>query len=63
MFTQYTVEFDGGGELAPSPAQRFIYVLDGHVESSGSSLTAGGYAYLPPEHDARIVAPARRVRP
>jgi (S)-ureidoglycine aminohydrolase len=57
MFTQYTVEFAAAGELPPSPAQRFLYVLDGTVEVDEQPLTAGGFAYLPPERDARIVAP------
>jgi len=58
MFTQYTVEFAAGGVLPPSPAQRFLYVLAGTVEADGHPLTAGGFTYLPPEQDARIVAPS-----
>lgn len=59
MFTQYTVEFDAKGELAPSFAQRFLYVLEGTVDVDQESLTAGGFAYLPPEHEARIAASGR----
>ena len=59
MFTQYTVEFDAKGRLAPSPAQRFLYVLEGTVDVDRQPLTPGGFVYLPPEHDARIVAPGR----
>ena len=59
MFTQYTVEFDAKGGLAPSPAQRFLYVLEGTVDVDRQSLAPGGFAYLPPEHEAPIVAPAR----
>jgi (S)-ureidoglycine aminohydrolase len=58
LFTQYTVEFAAQGEMGGSPAQRFLYVLDGTVEIDGQPLTAGGFVYLPPEHEARIVAPA-----
>ena len=50
-FTQYAAEFESGGELGNTDAQRFLYVLDGCVEvkSAGESrlLTAGGYAYFP----------------
>ncbi len=58
LFTQYTVEFEGGGELAPSPVQRFIYVLEGSVAVSGQQIGPGGYVYLPTQNEARIVAPA-----
>lgn len=50
-FTQYTAEFEAGGELGPTPAQRFVYVLEGDVSiSTGSStewLRSGQYVYLP----------------
>ena len=55
-FTQYTVEFEAGGLLAPASQQRFLYVLEGEVEISGASLTPGGYAYFPPEHAATVSA-------
>jgi (S)-ureidoglycine aminohydrolase len=60
-FTQYTAEFEAGGSLQPTAAQRFLYVLEGQVEVSGASLTHGDYAYLPPEHAAIASAktPAR----
>jgi len=57
MFTQYTVEFEAGGELAPSPAQRFVYVLEGSVDVDRQRLEPGGFVYLPAEHDAWITAP------
>jgi (S)-ureidoglycine aminohydrolase len=51
-FTQYTAELEAGGTLAPAAAQRFVYVLSGAAdlvsESSFNSLSAGGYAYIPP---------------
>ncbi|MGA2354434.1 MAG: (S)-ureidoglycine aminohydrolase [Terriglobales bacterium] len=50
-FTQYTAEFEIGGELGGTAAQRFIFVMEGavNVEASGkrNSLGARGYAYLP----------------
>jgi (S)-ureidoglycine aminohydrolase len=50
-FTQMTAEFDADGTLGPSPAQRFIYVLEGKLElqAGGSeyTLAPGGFAYLP----------------
>jgi (S)-ureidoglycine aminohydrolase len=58
LFTQYTAEFEEGGELSPSPVQRFIYVLEGTLAVDGQQLESGGFIYLPSQHDARIVAPA-----
>jgi (S)-ureidoglycine aminohydrolase len=50
-FAQYTAEFESGGELGDTAAQRFIYVLEGQlkVEVNGraSLLEARGFAYLP----------------
>jgi (S)-ureidoglycine aminohydrolase len=50
-FTEYTAEFEAGGELGGTPAQRFIYVMEGGitVEAEGKrhELRARGYAYLP----------------
>jgi (S)-ureidoglycine aminohydrolase len=56
MFTQYTVEFAAKGELPPTEVQRFLYVLEGTVDVDQQTLAAGGFVYLPPEHDARIVS-------
>src|SRR5579864_6094367 len=47
-FTQYTVEFSAGGSMAPTAAQRFVYVLEGDVAFGKQTLAAEGYAYLPP---------------
>ena len=58
MFTQYTVEFAAGGRLAPSPVQRFMYVIEGAIEVEGRPLGSGDYTYLPTGRDASIVAPA-----
>jgi (S)-ureidoglycine aminohydrolase len=50
-FTEYTAEFEVGGELGSTTAQRFIYVIEGGVnlEANGktSHLGVRGYAYLP----------------
>jgi (S)-ureidoglycine aminohydrolase len=50
-FTEYTVEFEPGGELGGTGAQRFIYVLDGsldlELDRATRTLAPRGYAYLP----------------
>jgi (S)-ureidoglycine aminohydrolase len=50
-FVQMTAEFAMGGSLGPTPAQRFIYVIEGKLELAAGGkrhlLAAGGYAYLP----------------
>jgi (S)-ureidoglycine aminohydrolase len=60
-FTQYTAEFESGGELGGTPAQRFVFVIEGTVslEAQGrqSELGARGYAYLPEGSPHRITAP------
>jgi (S)-ureidoglycine aminohydrolase len=59
-FTEYTAEFEPKGELGNTPAQRFVYILDGAVtlEAKGKrhDLSARGYAYLPQGFSHRIVA-------
>jgi (S)-ureidoglycine aminohydrolase len=49
-FTEYIAEFEAGGELGPTAAQRFIYVIEGvvTVELNGerSELAPRGYAYM-----------------
>jgi (S)-ureidoglycine aminohydrolase len=59
-FAQYTAEFESGGELGPTTAQRFLYVLEGqiNIEMDGrkSDLAARGYAYLPQGTSHRVVA-------
>src|SRR5208282_4507699 len=60
QFTQYTAEFEAGGELGGTSAQRFIFVMEGRVslEVKGKSkqLGAGGYAYLPEGLPHRVAA-------
>ena len=59
-FAQYTAEFEPGGELGGTVAQRFIFVLEGAVtlESDGkrNELGTGGYAYLPEGSQHRVAA-------
>jgi (S)-ureidoglycine aminohydrolase len=50
-FTQYTAEFEPGGELGSTEAQRFIFVLEGELqvdaEGKQNRIGAREYAYLP----------------
>jgi (S)-ureidoglycine aminohydrolase len=59
-FTQYTAEFEAGGELGNTIAQRFVFVIEGNlrIEADGKSneLGARGYAYLPQGSPHRILA-------
>ena len=57
-FTQYTAEFERGGELGPAVEQRFVYVLDGELRIAGRNLSPGDYAYTPAGHDAVVTASA-----
>ena len=59
-FTQYTAEFEVGGELGSTSAQRFIYVMEGklklEVNGKSSGLNMSGYAYLPQGLNHRVAA-------
>ena len=55
-FTQWTVEFEQGGALGPSTAQRFVYVLEGEISIAGKNLVAGDYAYAPSGSTASATA-------
>jgi (S)-ureidoglycine aminohydrolase len=59
-FAEYTAEVEAGGELGPTPAQRFVYVLEGVVtvelEGKRSELGARGYAYVPEGLQHRVSA-------
>jgi len=59
-FTQYTAEFEAAGELGPTSAQRFVYVIDGNlqIEAAGKKHELGpeGYAFLPATLAHRVVA-------
>lgn len=64
-FTQMTAEFTAGGTLGPTPAQRFVYVIDGELEFAAEGTThllpAGGYAYVPQgvQHSIKAITAAR----
>jgi (S)-ureidoglycine aminohydrolase len=59
-FTEYTAEFESGGELGPTAAQRFLYVLEGQlnieVDGRKSDLGTRGHAYLPEGTRHRVAA-------
>jgi (S)-ureidoglycine aminohydrolase len=59
-FTQYTAEFEAGGELGSTSAQRFVFVLEGSLKLEANNgqheLQTGGYAYLPQGFSRRVVA-------
>ncbi|HXY50134.1 MAG TPA: (S)-ureidoglycine aminohydrolase [Terriglobales bacterium] len=59
-FTEYTAEFEAGGELGTTSAQRFLYVMDGTIttecEGKASELGARGYAYFPQGTPHRVTA-------
>lgn len=59
-FTEYTAEFERGGELGNTTAQRFVFVTEGkvtlEVEGKKSDLGIRGYAYLPEGLPHRIAA-------
>jgi (S)-ureidoglycine aminohydrolase len=57
-FTQYTAEFEAGGELGDTAAQRFLYVIEGTVtvqlKNKGTELGPRGFAYLPQSSPHRV---------
>jgi (S)-ureidoglycine aminohydrolase len=59
-FTQYTAEFEPGGELGGTNAQRFVFIMEGAVKldvhNQQSELGARGYAYVPAGSVHRITA-------
>jgi (S)-ureidoglycine aminohydrolase len=61
-FTQYTAEFETGGQLGPSATQRFVYLLEGELNVSLSRiLHPGGYAYLPQGDEPVTASSAARA--
>src|SRR5207247_6967453 len=40
----------------PTNLQRFVYVLDGEVETRNTAVVAGDYVYLPPDSGLAISA-------
>lgn len=61
-FTQYTAEFEAGGELGGTTAQRFIFLIEGslrlEVNGQSNQLGARSYAYLPEGLNHRVTAAA-----
>jgi (S)-ureidoglycine aminohydrolase len=59
-FTQYSAEFESGGELGATFTQRFLYVVEGavKVEAKGkkSELGPRGYAFFPEGAAHRVTA-------
>ncbi len=59
-FTQYTAEFQPGGELGGVAFQRFLYVLEGSIRvdigGKQSDLAARGYVYVPEGMEHRVTA-------
>jgi (S)-ureidoglycine aminohydrolase len=59
-FTQYSAEFESGGELGDTHAQRFLYVVEGSVEVESNSkkakLEERGYAFFPQGTAHRVAA-------
>lgn len=62
-FTQYTAEFEAQGSMQPSSMQRFVYVIEGEIETPGGRLSPGGFAYFPTGHGQTLRAsrPSRAV--
>lgn len=64
-FTQYTAEFEAGGELGSTLAQRFLFVIEGgvcvEVEGKRSDLGPRGYAYFPGATQRVVATKASRV--
>src|SRR5271156_2820984 len=62
-FTEYTAEFEAGGEMVGTRAQRFIFVIEGSVKlettDKRSKLGPQGYAYVPAGLPHRITAAAK----
>ncbi len=60
-FTQYTAEFEAQGSMQPSSLQRFVYVIEGEIETPGERLSAGGFAYFP-EREGQTLRASRPSR-
>ena len=64
-FMQMTAEFAPGGSLGPTPAQRFLFVIEGAIEldvaGKKHALSVNGFAYLPQgaAHSVWAAEPAR----
>ena len=59
-FTQYTADFEAGGQLGDTTAQRFVFVVDGavklEVDGKSRELKTRGYAFVPEGLPHRVEA-------
>jgi len=59
-FTEYTAEFEAGGELGNTNAQRFLFVMKGalcvHIDGKRQELGPRGYAYFPKGAQHQVIA-------
>jgi (S)-ureidoglycine aminohydrolase len=55
-FTQFTVEFEDGGVLGATATERFMYVIEGELQTGGLTLGAGDFAYTPARSLATVTA-------
>jgi (S)-ureidoglycine aminohydrolase len=59
-FTQYSAEFESGGELGPALGERFLYVIEGAITvrkgKKSELLAAGDYAHVPEGTSHRVIA-------
>ena len=55
-FTQYTAEFEPGGQLGYPKGERFVYVLEGALSVGSEQLGAGSYVYLPEDESTPVIA-------
>lgn len=59
-FTEYTAEFEAGGELGGTSAQRLLYVIEGSVtielNRKRTKLGPRGFAFLPQTSPHRVMA-------
>jgi (S)-ureidoglycine aminohydrolase len=64
-FTQYTAEFEAGGQLGPAATQRFVYVTEGELTVTlgrkRHTLSPGSFAYLPEGGEAVAAVTAARA--
>jgi (S)-ureidoglycine aminohydrolase len=62
-FTQYTAEFEAQGSMEASALERFVYVLEGEIETPQERLSSGGFAYFPSGQGQKLRAaqPSRVV--
>ena len=55
-FLWFTVELEAGGSLAPAQHSRFFYLLEGAATVASNNLSAGGFAYSPPQAGFTLTA-------